>query len=354
MSTMESTTGAWLIACLMFAAPVSAELNLDLVESNDSAPPEARTELGVKVRAGGGQGGTAMHWMAFNGDAAGVSRLIISGADLDDRLKTGATPLHLAAYNGHVAVVRLLIEHGAPVNARTKAGITPVDWARRNGHEEVMKLLMAHGAKPSKASKARPASSAAVADPGGGVGAKPGFSPRRKTPLKYNLYLVPEESVVVNQGSKQTAPVQAETPVRQQKKGKAPPPEPKQVEAPARVKQEEKVPTPKETEEKIAVREQPKAKNLVQTKQATPTSAYRIQLGAFSTEQRARDAWDQFRKKHPGLLDSRELILDSTSVKGKSFYRVQTGPMSRPDAHSVCDRLKQAGQACAVMRRDGS
>ena len=76
-----------------------------------------------------------------------VRELIISGADVNDRVAKGGTPLHLAAYNGHARVVRLLIEHGASVNARTDAGITPLEWAQRNGHMEVVELLIANGAR---------------------------------------------------------------------------------------------------------------------------------------------------------------------------------------------------------------
>jgi len=321
---MEPTTRALMFACCVFVVPASAELNLDMVEVDEGAPLEARPELGVKIRSGGGQGGKPMHWMAFNGDEAGIRRLIISGADIDDRLKTGGTPLHLAAYNGHVGVVRLLVEHGAPVNARTKAGVTPLDWARQNGHEEVAKLLIAYGAKVSKT---RSAKSATVAGPsGGGKDTGPAFAPRRQIPLKYSLFLVPEDSVVVNRGMKEKAPVQEKAPVK------------------------EKVPA----QEKAPVRERKKAGSPVREKRPAPEGAYRIQLGAFSSEQRAQDAWTLYRKKYPELLGSRSLILDTASVKGKSYYRVQTGPLSRSDAWGICDRLKQAGQACAVMTRGAS
>jgi len=348
---MGSNARAWLLACLVFAAPASAELNLEMVEPSEEMPLEAKPEMGVKVRAGGGQGGTAMHWMAFNGDKAGVRRLIISGAEIDDRLKTGGTPMHLAAYNGHVGVVKLLIEHGASVNARTKAGITPLDWARRNGHEAAAMLLIAHGGKASRASPPRPeGSDNAAASSDGEAALKPAFSPRRKSPLKYNLYLVPEDSVVVNRGVRDQAPVQETIPVGA--KDKTPVPEQQQAKAPVREEPTEPPLAREKRHEPAPEREQRKTE--AQATQSSPRGTYRIQLGAFSSEQRAQGAWSLYRKKYPELLDSRELLLDKTSVKGKSFYRVQTGPMSRSDARGICDRLKQAGQSCAVMKRDSS
>ena len=351
---MGSMVRAWLLASLVFALPAFAELNLELVEPGGEMPLKAKPETGVKVRAGGGQGGTAMHWMAFNGDEAGVRRLIVAGAEIDDRLKTGGTPLHLAAYKGHIAVVKLLVEHGASVNARTKAGITPLDWARRNGHERVAMLLVAHGGKASKASSSRPPRSIdSTGKKDRGKAVQPAFSARRKAPLRYNLYLIPQDSVVVNQGASTQAPAQAKAPARQQQKENAPVQAAKPVKAPVRVGQAE-VAVQQQPKEKSPVREKPKAETQARTKQAEPKGAYRIQLGAFSSEQRARDAWDLFRKKHPEILGSRELILDSASVKGKSFYRVQAGPMSKSDARSVCERLKKAGQTCAVKRRTAS
>ena len=319
MPTVKATTRVLLLTCCFFVVPALAELNLDIV-GEGGAPPDAKPDTGVKVRAGGGQGGTAIHWMAFNGDEAGVRLQIIDGADIDGRLKTGGTPLHLAAYNGHIGVVKLLIGHGARVNARTKAGITPLDWARKNGHQEVAELLVAHGAKASTASRPGPTGPATVTRPGtGGDATGSASAPRRKAPLKYSLYLVPPDSVVVNQSLKAEPPAQKTT---------------RQENPPAQGQRNDQAPA--------------------QEKRTAPNGAYRIQLGAFSSEQRARDAWALYRKKYPDLLGSRGLILDRTTIKGKSYHRVQTGPMSRSDAWAICDRLKQAGQACAVMTQRAS
>ena len=282
------------LVCLVVSAPASAELKLDYpAASADSAPAEKPFSFAM-VRAGGGQGGTAIHWMAFNGDAAGVSQAIISGADVNDRVKKGSTPLHLAAYKGHTAVARLLIEHGARVNARTEDGITPLDWAQRNGHEQVAKLLIAHGAKSTNVAHARP--NDAVPSKGQ-WGTKNGPRPDlgRGASFKYSLMQIPEDMLVVNSGLKNT-------------------------------EQEHQVP---ET-----------------------SWIYRIQLGAFSSKKRAQDAWTLYQETYPESLGSRNLILDHVDVNGKSLYRVHTGPMSRPDAWAICAQLEQAGQSCAVMKRE--
>ncbi|MCW9078196.1 MAG: ankyrin repeat domain-containing protein [Gammaproteobacteria bacterium] len=281
------------LACLVVSASASAELKLDYPGAYDDSAPAEKRGSGARVRAGGGQGGTAIHWMAFNGDEAGVSQAIISGAGVNERVKKGSTPLHLAAYNGHTAVARLLIEHGARVNARTEDGITPLDWAQRNGHREVAKLLLANGAKATNANQARSngapradSQASTQNDPSSGVGSR--------APLKYSLVQLPENIMVMDSGLK------------------------------------------------ISERETVK-----------PASAgiYRIHLGAFSSEKLAQDAWALYQKKYPESLGSRDLILDRINAKGESLYRVHTGPMIRSDAWGICAQLKQAGQSCAVMKR---
>jgi hypothetical protein len=279
------------LACLAGAA--SADLKVDYPGATDGLAPAQKPDSGARVRAGGGQGGEAIHWMAFNGDEAGVRQAIISGAGVNDRVKKGSTPLHLAAYKGHTGVARLLIENGAKVNARDDAGVTPLDWAQRNGHREVAKLLLANGAKATNANQARSTGApradgqaSAQMDPSPGVG--------RRAPLKYSLIPLPENVLVMDSGLK-----------------------------------------------------------ISEGETLKPVSAgmYRIQLGAFSSKKLAEDAWAIYQKKYPESLGSRDLILDMVDAKGKSLYRVHTGPMSRPDAWAICAQLKQAGQSCAVMKR---
>jgi len=282
-------------ACFYSAMAGSAGLQLDLNGSDQAMLGNAEgqgTEL--QIRAGGGQGGTAIHWMAFNGDAAGISQLIVSGAEIDSRLKTGGTPLHLAAYRGHMAVVRLLVEHGANVNARTKAGVTPLDWARRNEQEEVAALLIAYGAKAGTGTGV-PAPERPTAENEAGDGTA--SLVRKPVAKKLHRLELPKENVLVEK-TPVAADVEAERPAR--------------------------------------------------------TGDYRIQLGAFSSAQRATDAWARYQEAFPQFLGDRELLLDKADVKGKIYYRVQTGPMERSDAWEVCGELKKFGQSCAVMKRKPS
>ena len=283
---------------VVLAAPAAAQ-----AERNGTGSAAARPLGNKQTSVAGMQSSSAMHWMAFNGDVAGVKELIVAGGDVNGRLKTGGTPLHLAAYRGHVEVAKVLIEHGAEVDARTREGVTPLDWAQRNGHERVAMLLIAHGAGSSKPPPVKPP------EP---VSSRPGNV--------LNLELGKEqenasESVVARQAA---AP-------SQQTQGQA-------TAEPAA-----------HSDEKAAEKERAEP----------PASAagHRIQLGAFSSEQRARQAWDGFRKKFPDELGGLELIIDRASVKGKDYHRVQAGPLGRQDAWAICNRLRRADQACAVMKR---
>jgi len=282
------------LACLVVRASASAAFEMDDPVIYNGPSPAGKLDSGPRVRAGGGQGGNAIHWMAFNGDEAGVRQAIESGAGVNDRVKKGSTPLHLAAYNGHTAAARVLIAHGAKVNARNDAGITPLDWARQNGHHEVVKLLLAQGAKAGNANQAR-STGASRADGQGNLqkDAKPGVGSR--APLKYSLIQLPKNIMIMDSDRKIT-------------EGEA----------------------------------------------VKPASAgmYRIQLGAFSSKKHAEDAWAVFQRKYPESLGSRDLILDVVNAKGRGLYRVHTGPMSRPDARAICAQLKQSGQSCAVMKRE--
>jgi cell division septation protein DedD len=252
-----------------------------------------------RAPAAGIKSSSAMHWLAFNGDAAGVKESIIAGEDVDGKLKTGATPLHLAAYKGHVEVAKVLIEHGAQVDARTREGVTPLDWAQRNGHERVAMLLIAHGAgRPSSSSKQPPA------------------------PVSAGPEKAQEQE---KENASASADAQQPGASSQSTDGK--------------VKAER------------AERSDDKAIETERTEPPASGTGYRIQLGAFSSEQRAREAWEGYRKKYPDALGGRELVIDRASVNGKDYHRVQAGPLSRQDAWDICNRLKRAGQACAVMRR---
>ncbi len=105
---------------------------------------------GADLKARDDDGGTPLHWAAWQGSKDTVRLLITKGADLgakEDR--EGWTPMHWTASKGHIDVVSLLIEKGAEMDAVSNKGTTPLYWAAREGHRPVAKLLIGKGADPT-------------------------------------------------------------------------------------------------------------------------------------------------------------------------------------------------------------
>lgn len=105
----------------------------------------AGANLSAVTRLGGY---TPLHMAAGGGRAAAAEALLIAGAD--PRAQTtsgGAAPLHLAAASGSSATVAALLAHGADVNAREAHwGQTPLMFASSRGRLEVATRLIAAGA----------------------------------------------------------------------------------------------------------------------------------------------------------------------------------------------------------------
>ncbi len=84
--------------------------------------------------------------------------------------------------------------------------------------------------------------------------------------------------------------------------------------------------------------------------EATP-SGFTVQLGAFRSEEAARDGWQRWQEGHSGILGDQRLILRSAEVEGQgTFWRVRTGPFpNRATAEDICSQLEARGQACLVV-----
>jgi len=113
----------------------------------------ALLQEGLDVNGAQGDGMTALHWAAENGDLQMAEVLLEAGAWVN--AATGGTsgvglftPLHVAAEVGDGAMVRLLLEAGADVSAGTAVGgQTPLHYAARAGNSEAIEALLAHGAE---------------------------------------------------------------------------------------------------------------------------------------------------------------------------------------------------------------
>ena len=282
---MKSIIWFVLIACQLEIVLAGPLLNA--AKTGNSKHVDRVLKSGGDIHERGQQGEKALHWMVFHGDVGMVRLLLDAGSDVNESVNSGTTPLHLAAYKGHLDVAKLLIEYGANVNARTKLEITPLDWADRNGHPKIAELLKTNGAIHGQIA------SNYVAKPDHQKAVTKNLINR---PQFTNLTMANLVSQTFTVAPTTSAKIDNVAPV---------------------------APIQKES--------------------------FRIQLGAVSSESLALETWRQYHKQHQDILDNQELILDTITLKGKTYYRVQTGPFSKLVAESVCNQLNQRRQPCIVV-----
>src|SRR5690242_10871429 len=89
---------------------------------------------------------------AMNRDRAALTSLLGHGADVNQAQGDGMTALHWAAFNGDVEMARLLLKAGANVRAHGRIdATTPLSLAARDGNPSMVKLLLDAGADPNTA-----------------------------------------------------------------------------------------------------------------------------------------------------------------------------------------------------------
>ena len=102
---------------------------------------------GADVNLAEGDGLTALHYAALQGDVELAKMLVVAGANIAARTRLGGyTALHLAAENGSAQLVRVLLSAHADVNAATNVGTTPLMLAAGAGATEVINALFEAGA----------------------------------------------------------------------------------------------------------------------------------------------------------------------------------------------------------------
>jgi ankyrin repeat protein len=98
----------------------------DAAARGDREAVKALLKKAADVNAAQGDGMTALHWAAMNGDSELAQMLIVAGANVRATTRLGAyTPLYLASQQGHAPVIQALIAAGADVTAGTPNGTTP-------------------------------------------------------------------------------------------------------------------------------------------------------------------------------------------------------------------------------------
>ena len=72
-----------------------------------------------------------------------------------------------------------------------------------------------------------------------------------------------------------------------------------------------------------------------------------VQLGAYDSEQEARDAWATLAAQFPAYLDGRGRIIEAASAGGRTFYRLRAhGFVDEPEARRFCSVFLADGADC--------
>jgi ankyrin repeat protein len=118
----------------------------DAAMRGDGAAVQTLLRQGADVNAAQGDGMTAIHWTALNGDLKTMNLLLAAKAATDPLTRLGAyTPLHLASSRGHAAVVARLLDAGSKATAVTATGVQPIHLAAEAGDPDAVRALLDRG-----------------------------------------------------------------------------------------------------------------------------------------------------------------------------------------------------------------
>ena len=142
---------------LILAATLASSLHAagpsdiaDAAQAKNAAAVKDLLKKGADVNAAQGDGMTALHWAALNGDADVAQMLLYAGANVGAKTRIGGyTPLHLAAQVGNASVIAPLVAAGAQVGAATATGATALMQAAHSGSADSARILLENGADPN-------------------------------------------------------------------------------------------------------------------------------------------------------------------------------------------------------------
>jgi cell division septation protein DedD len=82
---------------------------------------------------------------------------------------------------------------------------------------------------------------------------------------------------------------------------------------------------------------------------AKPAAGFGVQLGAFSSSERANEEWKKLAAAAPGTLDGLSPRVVVGDAGGKAIYRLQAEVRDEAQARAVCGGLKAAKLGCVVV-----
>ncbi|MSR35994.1 MAG: ankyrin repeat domain-containing protein [Gemmatimonadetes bacterium] len=142
-----NVVGALALMGLLLAVAPDAPV-ADAAMRGDLEAVRTLIKSGADVNAAQGDGMTALHWSAMNGNRDMADLLLYAGAAVDPLTRLGSyTPLHLAAKESRAEVAGALLGAGANVKARTSTGgATALHLAAQSGAVDVINALADKGA----------------------------------------------------------------------------------------------------------------------------------------------------------------------------------------------------------------
>jgi uncharacterized protein len=119
----------------------------DAAAKGDKDAVRSLIKQAVDVNAAQGDGMTALHWAALNGDGELAQMLLYAGANVKATTRLGGyNPLYMAAKSGRAAVVDILLNAGSDPNSTALDGLTPLMMAASSGSAETVESLVKRGA----------------------------------------------------------------------------------------------------------------------------------------------------------------------------------------------------------------
>src|SRR5262245_37413154 len=107
-----SIIGVLSLHLVALALPSGSQV-ADSAQRGDRTTVRSQLKQGLDVNAPQGDGMTALHWAASNGDAEMAQMLVYAGANLKAATRVGGyTPLLLASRSGNASIIDILLKAG--------------------------------------------------------------------------------------------------------------------------------------------------------------------------------------------------------------------------------------------------
>jgi uncharacterized protein len=151
-----TVVGLLAVAGVRLAALQSESPVADAAMRAEWTAVRALLEKGADVNAAQGDGMTALHWAARQGEVATAAMLLHAGANVRATTRLGGyTPLLLASQMGHAPVIDLLVKAGADAKSASANGATALMLASASGRVDAVKALIDAGADVNAKEPAR-------------------------------------------------------------------------------------------------------------------------------------------------------------------------------------------------------